>query len=86
MLTDTQVKPAFHQLIDEIENKQYLRELYDSIAGLLPIKGDILDGLTPYELEKTQNAILETKNGKTTPDDIVRKKIAQKWFTNTNSF
>lgn len=47
MLTDTQIKPAFHQLIDEIENKQYLRELYDSIAGLLPIKDDILGKITP---------------------------------------
>lgn len=49
MLTDTQIKPAFHQLIDEIENKQYLRELYDSIAGLLPIKGDTLGDLMPFE-------------------------------------
>ncbi|MDZ7936150.1 MAG: hypothetical protein U5M51_14525 [Emticicia sp.] len=79
MLTDTQIKPAFHQLIDEIENKQYLRELYESIAGLLPIKGDILEGLTPFEAKKTQNSILEVESGQTTPDDVVRQKIAQKW-------
>lgn len=79
MLTDTQIKPAFHQLIDEIENKQYLRELYDSIAGLLPIKEDILGKITPFEAEKTQNAIVEVQNGMTTPDEVVRQKIAQKW-------
>lgn len=79
MITDTQLKPAFHELIDKIENKQYLRDLYESIAGLLPIKGDILEGLTPFEIEKTQNAILEAEEGKTTPDDVVRQKIAQKW-------
>lgn len=79
MLTDTQIKPAFHQLIDEIENKQYLRELYDSIAGLLPIKGDILEKITPFEAEKTQNAIVKVQNGMTTPDEVVRQKIAQKW-------
>lgn len=79
MLTDTQIKPAFHQLIDEIENKQYLRELYESIAGLLPIKDDVLGKITPFEVEKMQNTIVEAQNGKTTPDEVVRQKIAQKW-------
>ena len=84
MLTDAEIIPAFHQLIDEVEqqplkNKQYLKELYDSIAGLLSNKGDILDGLTPYELDKTQKSILEVQSGQTTPDETVRKKIAQKW-------
>jgi hypothetical protein len=36
-------------MIDEIENKQYLRELYDSITGLLLIKGDTLEDLIPFE-------------------------------------
>lgn len=54
MLTDTEIVPAFHQLIDEIENKKYLRELYDSIAGLLHIKDDVLDGIDTDELEKTK--------------------------------
>ncbi len=84
MLTDAEIIPAFHQLIDEVErqpmeNKQYLRELYDSIAGLLHIKGDILDGLSNYELEKTKKSQLQVSNGETMPDDVVRKKIAQKW-------
>ncbi len=84
MLTDAEIIPAFHQLIDEVEqqplkNKQYLKELYDSIAGLLSNKGDILDKLTPYQLEKTQKAILEVKSGKTNSDEVIRNKIAQKW-------
>jgi hypothetical protein len=29
MLSDAQLKPAFHQLIDMIDNKEYLREFYD---------------------------------------------------------
>jgi hypothetical protein len=62
-----------------LRNKQYLKELYDSIAGLLSNKGDILDGLIPYELDKTQKSILEVQSGKTTSDEIVRQKIAQKW-------
>lgn len=36
MLSDLEIKPAFHQLIDKIDNKEYLKELYDSIAALLP--------------------------------------------------
>lgn len=79
MLTDAEITPAFHQLIDEIENKKYLRELYDSIAGLLHIKGDILDGMTTNEFEKTKQAIAQINNNNTTPDDAVRQKIAQKW-------
>ena len=57
MLTDTQIKPAFHQLIDEIENKQYLRELYDSITGLLLIKGDTLEDLIPFEAKNKIRSI-----------------------------
>lgn len=79
MLTDTQIKPAFHQLIDEIENKQYLRELYDSIAGLLPIKDNVLEKITPFEAETTYKTIAEVQNGIATPDEVVRQKIAQKW-------
>ena len=77
MLTDAQLKPAFHQLIDTIDNKDYLRELYDSIAGLLPIKGDIFDGLT--QNERTQQAIKQGQVNETLSDDLVRLKIAQKW-------
>ncbi len=79
MLTDAHVKPAFHQLIDTIDNKEYLREFYDSIVGLLPIKGDILDGLTQNELERTQQAIKQGQVNETLSDDLVRLKIAQKW-------
>jgi len=71
MLSDLEIKPAFHQLIDEIENKKYLRELYDSVAALLTQKEDILDGLNPDEVKKTEQAILEVKNGETTPDITV---------------
>ncbi len=79
MLTDAEITPAFHKLIDEIENKKYLRELYDSIVGLLHIKGDVLDGMTIDEFEKTKQAIIQINNNDTTPDDVVRQKIAQKW-------
>jgi len=79
MLTDAQLKPAFHQLIDTIDNKDYLRELYDSIAGLLPIKGDILDGLTQNELERTHFVFKQDKANEILSDDLVRQKIAQKW-------
>ena len=82
MLSDLEIKPAFHQLIDKIDNKEYLRELYDSIAALLPQKGDILDGLNPDEIKKLEWSILQAKNGETTPDAIVRQKIAKEWLVN----
>jgi len=81
MLSDVEIKPAFHQLIDKIDNKEYLKELYDSIAALLPQKDDILNGLNPVEVEKLEQAILQVKNGETTPDTIVRQKIAKKWLS-----
>ncbi len=81
MLSDLEIKPAFHQLIDKIENKEYLKELYDSIAALLPQKDDILDGLKSDEIKKLEESILQVKNGETTPDAIVREKIAKKWLT-----
>lgn len=81
MLTDLEIKPAFHQLIDKIENKDYLRDLYDSIAALLPQKGDVLEGLNAQETEKLENSMLQVKRGETTADSIVRDKIAKKWLT-----
>ena len=81
MLSDLEIKPAFHQLIDKIENTEYLKELYDSISALLPIKEDILDGLNPDEIKKLEESILQVKNGETTPNAIVREKIAKKWLT-----
>jgi hypothetical protein len=81
MLSDLEIKPAFHQLIDKIDNAEYLKELYDSIAALLPQKDDILDGLNPDETKKLEQSILQAKNGETTSDAIVRQKIAKKWLT-----
>ncbi len=56
MLSDLEIKPAFHQLIDKIENAAYLKELYDSIAALLPQKDDILEGLNPDETKKLEQS------------------------------
>lgn len=81
MLSDLEIKPAFHQLIDKIDNAEYLKELYDSIAALLPQKDDILNGLNPDESKKLEQSILQAKNGETTSDVIVRQKIAKKWLT-----
>lgn len=77
MLSDLEIKPAFHQLIDKIDNAEYLKELYDSIAALLPQKDDILNGLNPDESKKLEQSILQAKNGETVSDAIVR----QKWVT-----
>lgn len=81
MLSDLEIKPAFHQLIDKIDNAEYLKELYDSIVALLPQKDDILNGLNPDESKKLEQSILQAKNGETTSDAIVRQKIAKKWLT-----
>ena len=78
MLSDLEIKPAFHQLIDKIENKEYLKELYNSIAALLPQKGYILDGLNADEIKKLEQSILQAKNDETTSDAVVK----QKWMNN----
>jgi hypothetical protein len=79
MVTELEIKPAFHQLIDEIENKKYLKELYDSISGLVSSKRDVLDGLSAEETAKTKEAISQIENGKYETDAIVRQRIAKKW-------
>ncbi len=79
MVTELEIKPAFHQLIDEIENKKYLKELYDSISGLVSSKRDVLDGLSAEETAKTKESISQIENGKYETDAIVRQRIAKKW-------
>ena len=81
MLSELEIKPAFHQLIDEIENKKYLTELYDSISGLVTSKQDVLEGLSDREMAKTKISIAQISKGEFETDMIVRQKIALKWNT-----
>jgi F0F1-type ATP synthase delta subunit len=77
----TAIKDQFHQLIEEIRDDDYLRELFDSIAVLARQKQDVLDDLSDNDLARLDNALQQIKNGQIVPDAVVRQKY-MKWTTN----
>ena len=77
----TAIKDQFHQLIDEIRDDDYLRELFDSVAELARQKQDVLDDLSDTDLARLDNALVQIKEGKVLPDSVVRQKY-KKWTTN----
>ncbi len=73
------VRKNLHQLIDKIEDAEYLNDLYDSIK-LFNNKKDILDDLLPNQLERLNESITQMNLGKVVSNDVVKAKY-QKWLT-----
>jgi hypothetical protein len=74
------VRKNLHQLIDKIEDIEYLNDLYDSIKLFDNHKKDILDDLSPIQLERLDKSITQMNHGEVIPANIVKAKY-QKWLT-----
>jgi hypothetical protein len=74
------VRKNLHQLIDKIEDTEYLNDLYDSIKLFDKHKKDILDDLTPNQLKRLDESIIQMNRGELISNNIVKAKY-QKWLT-----
>lgn len=76
----TTIKEEFHRLIDEIKDDGYLTDLFESVAGFARQKSDVLENLSPAELQRLDDAFEQVKNGRAVSDTEMRKKY-EKWLT-----
>lgn len=73
------IRKNLHHLIDKIEDTEYLNDLYDAIKQFSKRK-DILDDLSPKQLERLDESILQMNKAETISNDVVKAKY-QKWLT-----
>ena len=74
------LKNDLHEMIEGIQNNEYLQDLYDSISIYLHKKGDVLDDLSPAQLQRLDESIEQANNRNVTAHDVVKTKY-QQWFT-----
>jgi ElaB/YqjD/DUF883 family membrane-anchored ribosome-binding protein len=75
-----EVKSTIHQMIDKIEDSDYLRDIYDSLSLFLNQKGDILDELTEHQQKRIEASISEVKKGNFTTNDQMKEEV-KKWLS-----
>lgn len=76
------VKEEFHKLIDSIEDPQLLEKFYQLLYGFQSDNSqvDIIDQLTPDQLQHLNASIAQAKSGQTLAHDEVKANV-KKWLT-----
>jgi predicted transcriptional regulator len=75
----SETKKQLHTYIDMIENEDQLEMLNDAAQAYVTQQPDILDLLTPEQLDGLKNSIEQADNGETIPHEEVMK-MAKKWI------
>ena len=70
------VKTKIYQLLDGIEDETVLNQVMEDVA-FYATKKDIVDQLSPGQLEKLDNAIEEADNKETIPWDDFKKEMKE---------
>jgi hypothetical protein len=65
----TDVKSTIHEMIDKIDDSEYLIDIYDSLSSFLNEKDDILNELSEYQKKRIPESLLEVQNGKFTTNE-----------------
>lgn len=84
-MDNSEIKKQLHHYIDMIEDETQLQMLSDAAEEYATKdERDILDLLTPVQLERMEQSIQQIKEGKVIPHEEVIK-ISQQWLKqNTN--
>lgn len=75
----TEVKSTIHEMVDKIEDAEYLRDIYDSLSLFLNQKADILDELSAYQQKRIPESLSEIRNGKFTTNEKMKEEV-KKWL------
>jgi len=73
------IKKQLHAYIDMIEDEDQLEILNEAAHAYATQQPDILDLLTPEQLEGLKEAIKQADNGETVPHEQVMK-LAKEWM------
>ena len=68
----TEVKSTIHEMIDKIDDFEYLIDIYDSLSSFLNKKSDILDELSEHQKKRIPESLLEVQNGKYTTNEQMK--------------
>lgn len=75
------IKKQLHKYIDMIKDESQLEILYETAEAYAKGRAsDILDSLSPKQLERLQASIKQADEGKLTPHEKVLK-ISKQWLT-----
>lgn len=74
------LKSEFHKLIDNFEDVETLENVYEGMVNLQKNKNkDILDELSPEQLERLNESLRQAENGEVTEHEVMREKI-KRWL------
>jgi methionyl-tRNA formyltransferase len=76
----TEVKSTIHEMIDKIDDSEYLIDIYDSLSSFLNQKTDIYNELSEYQKKRIPESLLEVRNGKFTTNEQMKEEVT-KWLT-----
>jgi predicted transcriptional regulator len=76
-----ELKEKLHRQIDELEDEAGLNMLYKAAAEYGKVDVDILDELTPAQLERLEESLRQADEGKTIPHEEVMK-LCRAWLAN----
>lgn len=80
-MRDSIIKKQLHEYIDMINDESQLEILYETAEAYAKgRKPDILDSLSPKQLERLKESIKQADDGKLTPHEKVLK-ISKQWLT-----
>ena len=77
-MSTSEIKKQLHAYIDMIEDETQLEMLNDAAQAYATQQPDILDLLTPEQLERLQKSQEEIRNGNGIPHEEVMK-LARQW-------
>ena len=74
-ISEEKITPLFHKLIDEIEDKAYLKKVYESLSEQFNVQIDFND----FDLKDYKKSMAEVKKGNYFTNDQVKLE-AQQWL------
>jgi hypothetical protein len=78
-MTALEIKSDIHQMIEKIEQEQYLLDIHHSLSSLLDSQ-DVLDVLNDVQKQNLQTSLQQAQTGNVQPYQNLKEKYNQ-WFT-----
>ncbi len=74
-----EIKQEIHQLVEQIDDSDYLQDIHNCIAFFLGQKKDVVDNLSELQISQIHQSLEEVKNGFFFTNDQVKKE-AKEWL------
>ena len=78
-MTTLEIKSDIHQMVEKIEQEQYLLDIHYSLSSLLDSQ-DVMDVLTESQKQNLLLSLQQAQSGEVKPYQSLKNKYNQ-WFT-----